>query len=226
MSDPYAQPSSNPPPQPTGYPPGPEFPPPAAASTNGFAVAALVFGILGGLLGLVFGIIALVQIRRTGQKGTGLAVAGLVLSALWLLVLGLGLVLLLAAGADRDAEGEITEGGSVSAMSLQVGDCLNGLQEEGDVQNLPAVPCAEPHEGEVYATFDLPEGDYPGETAIVDQAEAGCDERLSSVAPDAYADPSVGLFYLAPLEASWPDDREVVCIAISMSGTTTGSILD
>jgi hypothetical protein len=188
MSDPYAQPSSNPPPQPTGYP-GPEFPPPPAASTNGFAVAALVFGILGGLLGLVFGIIALVQIRRTGQKGTGLAVAGLVLSALWLLALGLGLVLLLAVGADRDAEGEITE-------------------------------------GEVYATFDLPEGDYPGETAIVDQAEAECDERLSAVAPDAYADPSVGLFYLAPLEASWPDDREVVCIAISMSGTTTGSILD
>jgi len=226
MSDPYAQPSSNLPPQPTGYPPGPEFPPPAAASTNGFAVAALVFGILGGLLGFVFGIIALVQIRRTGQKGTGLAVAGLVLSALWLLLLGLGLVVFLVTGADRDTEGEITEGGSVSAMSLQVGDCLNGLQEEGDVRSLPAVPCAEPHEGEVYATFDLPEGDYPSETAIFDRAEAGCDERLSSVAPDASGDPSVGLFYLYPTELSWPDDREVVCIAISMSGTTRGSILD
>jgi hypothetical protein len=225
MSDPYAQPSSNPPPQRTGYPPGPEFPPPAAASTNGFAVAALVFGILGGLLGFVFGIIALVQIRRKGQKGTGLAVAGLVLSALWLLAIGLGVVLVLAT-ADRDTEGEITEGGSVLAMSLQVGDCLNGLQEEGDVQSLPAVPCAEPHEGEVYATFDLPEGDYPSETSIVDQAESGCDERLNSVAPDAYEDPSIGLFYLYPIELSWPDDREVVCIAISASGTTRGSILD
>ena len=114
----------------------------------------------------------------------------------------------------------------MSAMSLQVGDCLNGLQEEGDVGSLPAVPCAEPHEGEVYATFDLPEGDYPSETAIFDQAEAGCDERLSSVAPDASEDPSVGLFYLYPTELSWPDDREVVCIAISMPGTTRGSILD
>jgi Domain of unknown function (DUF4190)/Septum formation len=244
MSDPYAQPSSNPPPQPplgaqpggpslpgsgypqyTGYPPGPEFPRPAA-STNGFAVAALVFGILGGLLGFVFGIIALVQIRRTGQKGTGLAVTGLVLSALWLLVIGVGVVLLIAGTADRDTEGEITEGGSVSAMSLQVGDCLNGLEEEGNVRSLPAVPCAEPHEGEVYATFDLPEGEYPGDTAVVEQAETGCDERLSAVAPGAYEDPSVGLYYLYPVELSWPDDREVVCIAISMSGTTTGSILD
>jgi len=253
MSDPYAQPSSNPPPQqpiegqpagvPTsqagsgypppsaypqgaGYPPGPEFPRPAAASTNGFAVAALVFGILGGLLGIVFGIIALVQIRRTGQKGTGLAIAGLVLSAVWLLIIVLALGVLLARSADRDTEGEITEGGSVSALSLQVGDCLNGLEEGADVQNLPAVPCTQPHEGEVYAVFDLPEGDYPGEAAIFDQAEAGCGERLSSVAPEAYDDPSVGLFYLYPVELSWPDDREIVCIAISTSGPTRGSIID
>ena len=245
MSDPYAQPSSNPPPhqpadgppggasvpgteypQYTGYPPGPECQRPAATSTNGFAVAALVFGILGGLLGFVFGIIALVQIRRTRQKGTGLAVAGLVLSALWLLVIGVAVVLLIAGSADRDTEGEITEGGSVSAMSLEIGDCLNGLDEDGSVRSLPAVPCAEPHEGEVYATFDLPEGDYPGESAIIEQVETGCDERLSAVAPEAYEDQSVGLYYLYPLEISWPDDREVVCIAISMSGTMTGSILD
>jgi Domain of unknown function (DUF4190)/Septum formation len=226
MSDPYAQPSAYPPPQGGVQPQGPEFPRPAASSTNGFAIAALVFGILGGLLGIVFGIVALVQIRRTGQKGTGLAVAGLVLSALWLLVLALGLGVFLVTAADRDDTGEITEGGSVSAMSLQVGDCLNGLEEGGNVRSLPAVPCAEPHEGEVYATFDLPDGDYPGETAIYEQAEADCNERLSSAAPEAYEDPSVGLFYLYPLEQSWPDDREVVCIAIATSGTTTGSILD
>ena len=142
------------------------------------------------------------------------------LSAVWLLVIVLALGVLLARSADRDTEGEITEGGSVSAMSLQVGDCLNGLEEGADVQNLPAVPCTQPHEGEVYAVFDLPEGDYPGEAAIIDQADAGCGERLSSVAPEAYDDPSVGLFYLYPVELSWPDDREIVCIAISTSGRT------
>ena len=67
-----------------------------AQSTNVFAVLALVFGILGGLLGIVFGHIALSQIRRTGEGGRGIAIAGLVLGyiylAFWLLmVVGYGL---------------------------------------------------------------------------------------------------------------------------------------
>lgn len=60
-------------------------------ATNTFAVLALVFGILGGLLGVVFGHVALSQIKRTGEGGRGLAVAGLVLGyiylAFWLLML-------------------------------------------------------------------------------------------------------------------------------------------
>lgn len=52
----------------------------ADAPTNGFAVAALVLGLVGGsLLAVVFGHIALSQIRRIGQHGRGMAIAGLVL---------------------------------------------------------------------------------------------------------------------------------------------------
>ncbi|WP_245813962.1 DUF4190 domain-containing protein [Rhodococcus marinonascens] len=52
--------------------------------TNVFAILTLVFGILGGLLGIVFGHIALSQIRRTGEQGRGMAVAGLVLGYFFL----------------------------------------------------------------------------------------------------------------------------------------------
>ncbi len=59
--------------------------------TNVFAILALVFGILGGLLALVFGHIALSQIRRTGESGRGMAIAGLVLGYIsivfWLVIL-------------------------------------------------------------------------------------------------------------------------------------------
>ncbi|MCJ0907040.1 DUF4190 domain-containing protein [Rhodococcus sp. ARC_M6] len=59
-------------------------------TTNTFAILALIFGILGGVLGIVFGHIALSQIRRTGENGRGLAIAGLVLGylfvAFWLLI--------------------------------------------------------------------------------------------------------------------------------------------
>jgi hypothetical protein len=53
-------------------------------ATNGLAVASLVLGILwvywvGSLLALVFGYVALIQIRERNQGGHGLAVAGVVL---------------------------------------------------------------------------------------------------------------------------------------------------
>lgn len=37
--------------------------------TNTLAILALVFGVLGSVLGIVFGYLALGQIRRTGQSG-------------------------------------------------------------------------------------------------------------------------------------------------------------
>jgi hypothetical protein len=47
--------------------------------TNTLAILALVFGIGGGILGIVFGHLARAQIRRSGEQGWGLATAGLVL---------------------------------------------------------------------------------------------------------------------------------------------------
>lgn len=55
-----------------------------SVGTNVFAILALVFGLLGGVLGIVFGHIALSQIRRTGEEGRALAIAGLVLGYLFL----------------------------------------------------------------------------------------------------------------------------------------------
>ncbi len=62
-------------------------------STNGPAVASLVFGIgqvflwgLGGIIAIVCGHVARSQIRKTGQQGDGLAVAGLVLGYLGVLL--------------------------------------------------------------------------------------------------------------------------------------------
>ena len=87
----------------------------APATTNGFAIAALVLGILGwsllpvlGSVGaIVFGHLARAQIRRQPADGDGLALAGLLLGwiavALWLLgvlavILFFGGVAVLAAG--------------------------------------------------------------------------------------------------------------------------------
>ena len=54
------------------------------AATSGFAVASLVLGILGGaILAIVFGFIALNQIKKRGLRGRGMAIAGVILGFVW-----------------------------------------------------------------------------------------------------------------------------------------------
>ncbi|MEV5411782.1 DUF4190 domain-containing protein [Thermopolyspora sp. NPDC052614] len=69
----------------------------AAPGTNGLAIASLILGILGfftcgitSVLAVVFGHVAVGQIKRSGEQGHGMAVAGLIMgyiqTALWVLV--------------------------------------------------------------------------------------------------------------------------------------------
>lgn len=50
-----------------------------ASSTNGLAIAALVLSLFAGFIAIPFGHVARSQIRRTGQQGGGMALAGLII---------------------------------------------------------------------------------------------------------------------------------------------------
>lgn len=89
------EPPSYPPPPPGGYVPPPPPPGgygyqplPQGVGTNGMAIASLVcslFGwicIIGGILGIIFGFMALGQIRQSGQGGRGMAIAGIVIGVI------------------------------------------------------------------------------------------------------------------------------------------------
>lgn len=80
-----------PPPYP-GYPPYPMYRPP---QTNPLAIASLICAFLFAPLGIVFGHLSLSQIKKSGEEGRGLAVAGLVIGYL----ITIGTVLALVAGA-------------------------------------------------------------------------------------------------------------------------------
>ena len=54
------------------------YPARPAVGTNALAIVALVLGIFGGVLAIPVGHVSLNQIRRSGESGRGLAVAGLV----------------------------------------------------------------------------------------------------------------------------------------------------
>ncbi len=75
---------SLPPPHQASVPNGPvgsgPYPYPQPAPTNSLAIASLVCAFLFAPLGIIFGHISLSQIKRSGEEGRGLAIAGLVIS--------------------------------------------------------------------------------------------------------------------------------------------------
>lgn len=87
-------------------------PPPAAARTNGFAIASLVLGILwvywiGSILALIFGYVAKRDIDRSGgaQSGRGMAIAGIVLGWVGVGTLVLFLIFAVAVGVGGSGGG-------------------------------------------------------------------------------------------------------------------------
>jgi hypothetical protein len=83
---------------PYGYPYAPSYgyPYAARAATNGMAVASMVLGILwiywiGSILALIFGYIALSQIRQRQEGGRGMALAGVILGWVGIGTLTIGL---------------------------------------------------------------------------------------------------------------------------------------
>ncbi|MFC7512985.1 DUF4190 domain-containing protein [Streptomyces thermocarboxydus] len=105
--------------------PAPYFPygPRPPAAVNGVAIAALVFGILCFLpaVGLVLGVVALLQIKRRGERGKGMAVAGVTLSSLGL---ALWTVALVTGGVTAFWEGFRDGSRSGSVLALRKGDCF------------------------------------------------------------------------------------------------------
>lgn len=97
---PAAQPAGYPPPAapvpPSAYPApayGYGYAAPPAQKTNIMAILSLVFAFVFSILGIVFGHIALSQIKRTGEDGRGLAVAGLIIGYV---AVGLGVLAVIA----------------------------------------------------------------------------------------------------------------------------------
>ena len=138
-----------------------------------------------------------------------------------LLVVGLG-----ACSDDepeRDESGSVTEGGDESVFELAVGDCLTDSATTGVIEDVPVVPCDEPHASEVFHTFDVADGDFPGDfTADI---ESGCLPAFEEFVGVAYDQSALEITWLEPTAESWEQgDREVACIVNDPAGNVTGSL--
>ncbi|NEC15579.1 DUF4190 domain-containing protein [Streptomyces sp. SID8014] len=201
---------------------------------SGLAIASFVTGVLLCVpaVGLVLGAFALPGLKRRGERGKGLAVAGMVLSscglALWTLMIATG-------GFSSFMEGfreGMREGGG-TAFSLRAGECFDvpgGQGLEGEMYDVDKVTCARPHDGEVFGVFDLPDGRaYPGEDRIDAIADRRCTALVEGYAgrPAEDLPEDVFVFYYLPTPESWAlDDREVSCLFGKDGGKLTGSLAD
>jgi hypothetical protein len=149
----------------------------------------------------------------------GLLVFGVLFAVVIVVAAVVGAAVALGGAGASPARGE------VSAGKLAVGHCVDNLRASDDVAGLPVLPCAQPHEGEVFAIFALPAGAYPGDEALGRSAQQECVRRFETYAPSSVADDQVELFYLHPSRLSWTaGDRGVTCVATDPTTKRTGSL--
>ena len=191
-ADPYGQPTGYPP-NPYGQQPAyPGYPVPAPTGTNPLAIVALVLAIVCvPPIGLDLGVIALIQVNRSGQQGRGIAIAAIVISAVVTVIVTIGVI----AGVAADTKSASTPPVSAPAVpdrpaspspsperkfDGKVGDCLSMESVEDRFFRLPVVKCTTPHRAEIFAVIPLT-GDYPGWDKMKDTGLATCEKRYNKL---------------------------------------------
>lgn len=129
--------------------------------------------------------------------------------------------------AVRDADGQVIEGNDeTDVFTLQVGDCLNDGEIGETVTAVPTVPCVEPHDSEIYASYILGDTAFPGIDTIVQEADAACLTGYTDFLGIDYLESRYDFSYYHPTESSWEGgDREILCLVYDPSGEQlTGSL--
>lgn len=196
----------------------------ATGKTNGFAITSLVTAIIGctAWLGLIFGIIALVQIKNRGDRGSGLAIGGIVIACLWIIGALVG-YLVVPGLAKSAAAGIRTSTPSPTKTTpeykgfddIKVGQCYNDDTNGNGIGGLTVVACTAPHDGQALAKFTFERSPWPGEKAVDKAAERQCTKRAEHKIDRDPAHARLVLSWYAPVADSWGvtggGDRGVLC---------------
>jgi len=233
---------------PPGGPGGPGRRAGAPGKANTFAVASLILGVLGitvigAIAGIVLGILALRQIRRTGQRGRGMAIAGLAFSAFWLVLLGAYFVLHggkshTPPAASTGHSSSPTPGPSstashgplsINVFALRPGQCFQNppaSQTVLGVTYVTVLPCTTPHNAQAFVQFAATGTSYPGADALKRQADSGCHARIKKSVQTSKIKNSMTLHYLYPLESSWTSGHKTItCLIVNSKPNLKTSLM-
>lgn len=172
---------------------------------------------------MVLAIIALRRVATRRTRGRGLAIAGGVLGVLGTvgLVVG-GTILVLTSMATTPLPADVPAARSAHAQQLVTGNCLASVPDDGAVDRVRVVPCAEPHAGQVVTEFT-----FAGNAVWPGQQSADARVARACVLDDTEIAAGVRTVTWSPTERSWADgDRVGLCLAVVDGGGVTGSFLD
>ena len=139
---------------------------------------------------------------------------------LWVVVAVVVAVLAVLVAGAAVALYYVTERDSTGASEVKVGDCLAEVPDSSRVLYVETVACDQPHKGEVFSVMQMPDGDFPGEGAVLEFTDR-CGPALRQYAPAAADDATIRTLVLYPTTDSWQrGDRTVTCIATSENSRT------
>lgn len=115
--------------------------------------------------------------------------------------------------------------GEGDVFSLEVGRCLDDPGERTGIEEVELVACDEPHDYEVFALVDLPEGTYPGDSEVADRARDACTDRFAAYVGVEELVSALATAFLVPNEGGWEGgDRQVVCLLYEPDQRLEGSM--
>ncbi|GAA1731487.1 hypothetical protein [Aeromicrobium alkaliterrae] len=202
----------------------------ASRKKAGWALGLAITGI-GSTVALILALIVLCGPRDGLRRGRGMAWTALVVLVAWSAASVWAYVTLAGAtGVERASDGEVIQGGEVLKEDLRIGDCLDEAfdAEVGPVEQgtIAVLPCDELHTAQVIQLGMLPEGAYPGQDAVLSQAEQFCMPHFQPWVGTPYESSNLLLGFYAPAQESWDQSRAVVCVVSSedeVVGTFQGS---
>jgi len=130
---------------------------------------------------------------------------------------------------ERDDSGQVVEENeNADVFEVQVGDCINFEAEAEEVQTVPQIPCAQPHDAEAFSSLMLDDGEFPGLESVTATSDAHCvGPAYEEFVGVAYEESELAATYFYPTEMSWAQgDREVLCLVYDTAGKTEGTLAD
>jgi hypothetical protein len=148
-----------------------------------------------------------------------------VLAVLLVVVIGAVALVTVFGQAERDEEGDIADAGSLEVEELQVGDCFDqpSVGSPGQVEQVftvDAMPCSEPHDFEVFHTYELTGTELPSDDAVMSEAGDRCVAAFETYVGTSFEESELDFGIMWPTPESWgAGDRTVMCSLQTMDGS-------